>query len=234
MEDLLSWHLAQRSERMFQAELSEAQQVIETSAPSPGPSSTLDFVTPPPSARPQHRSTRHRRDAPPQASGSALQATQTVPHLHPFANRPLFTDPLQDLARTDRSVRVQALADISSIMTNGELSAKNAALALKKVRDRCRKAGVPFGQLLAEEITGFEGCDMNPLVLEIIRCNFESQPELLLFLLEHSQSKTLQHDVRKGYGLFLDSRPRFRLTLSGTAAACFGRTTQTCTKRYDI
>lgn len=108
---------------------------------------------------------------------------------YPSADSPLVT-------RTDRYVRTSALTIISSIMMNPEQTPGEAAITFAEVLEQCRAAGVPFGELLDQEVEGF---GMVPLLIELIRCDFEEGPELLLFLLQYSTpSPKMFWNIKKG------------------------------------
>ncbi|KAG8927213.1 hypothetical protein FRC02_008364 [Tulasnella sp. 418] len=189
-DDLLAQHMAQRAQRMFEAEAAAARKSVERRArrlsetnlvPYAYHDSTLDSTYRQNTF--SHSSTHLNRG---DDDGAERQR-----HRHHRRHR----DPLARMTRRDRNVRAAALATISATMLDTTLSPHSAALTLRKVMEECRSAGVTFGELLEEKV---EGLDITPLVMELIRCDWEKGPELVLFLLEHSLSKRLLWSVRRG------------------------------------
>jgi len=178
-DDLLAFHMAQRSARMFAAEEAEARQGLHTIAlegPQEAPSPTALRQ------EPQYRAPYNR-------DGRRRSRRQ---------HRAQRQDPLDRLRRVDRSVRASALATISATMLDISIDGRAAAVTLRKTMEECRTAGVPFEELLEEEIEGF---GMVPLVFQVIRCNWNNDAadrDLLLFLLEHSPSRRLGWNIRQG------------------------------------
>ncbi|KAG8847805.1 hypothetical protein FRB96_001393 [Tulasnella sp. 330] len=98
--------------------------------------------------------------------------------------------------RTDGGVRTTTLEVISSVMMNPNVGVAGTILTLEDLMEQCRGAGVSFSELLEIEV---EGYDMVPLMIEIIRCDFEGAPDLLLFLLQHTASARKFHwFIRRG------------------------------------
>lgn len=210
MEDLLSAHLAERAARMFAAEEAETRQTLRVRAAQPNPAPDSQESIPPPLPRvrprlpnfsPQHQQQQQQAGSRPITEADLVHAEAQlhgIPHLHPLANSQIHPDPLADLTRADlQKVRTAALAEITRIMKGVQKAedARQAAIDMTRVRDACRSTGAPFGQLLEVEMEEF---GLTPLVVEIVRCDFQQAPELLLFLLEHSLSKNLRWKVRRG------------------------------------
>lgn len=199
---------------MFAAEEAETRQTLRVRAAQPNPApATQESIPPPlPRVRPRLASfippQQQQAVTRPITEADLVEAEAQlhgIPHLHPLANYRIHPDPLADLTRTDlQKVRNAALTEISRIMKDTKTAAetKKAAIKMTRVRDACRSTGVPFGELLEVEVEGF---GMVPLIIEIVRCDFQQAPELLLFLLEHSSSKNLRWKVRRGCMLRNDS-----------------------------
>ncbi|KAG9008038.1 hypothetical protein FRB94_013803 [Tulasnella sp. JGI-2019a] len=123
---------------------------------------------------------------PPQVQNPTIQDHSPTSN---YVRRVRFGDPAahtrDTFMRTDRKVRTTALDLITSVMMNPNVDVTSAVVTLEDVMDQCRDAGVPFSELLEVEV---EGYDMVPLMIEIIRCDFEGAPDLLLFLLQHTAS----------------------------------------------
>ena len=200
-EDQIHEELARRQEHLFAAEQAEARASLISRAisPQPNPSPPSTAYIPPDSdqpipARPIDAGQRSVRASIVAAGAEIPPDCDFIPHFHPNANR-LQHDPLDALTRVDRGVRTKAVTDIRDIMMDTTLNSEKSARALRRVRDRCRDVGVPFGDLLNKEI---EPYGLTPLVIEILRCDFAKGPECLLFLLENTRATDLQWQVRKG------------------------------------
>ncbi|KAG8995547.1 hypothetical protein FRB90_000143, partial [Tulasnella sp. 427] len=217
MEDLLSAHLAERAARIFAAEEEETRQTLRVRASQPNPAPASPSAIPPPLPRVRARQHSQNQNQPQPQSIICRPVTEAdlaqaeaqlhgIPHLHPLANQRILPDPLADLARNDlQKVRTAALTEISGIMkrcAGKPEDVRKAAVRMTTIRDACRSEGVPFGELLEAEVEDF---GLTPLVIEIVRCDFQKAPELLLFLLEHSLSKNLRWKVRRGCMLRTDS-----------------------------
>jgi len=82
---------------------------------------------------------------------------------------------------------------ITDIMLNEDYQPIEAVDFLEDLEDACRDAGVPFSELLGEDM--YIG-NVPPIRYEILRCDYQTNPELLMYLVTRTRRVDLDALVR--------------------------------------